>query len=90
MLEIQVWAWVRHTNVVGVKPINGITTIPLLVIGSPTVIQIHVSTNDKKAVQIHFHSKRPHTITRMNDNINMDSIIAGSMNDHCQMTISLT
>ena len=31
---------------------------------------------------IHFHAKRPHTITKMNDNKNMDSTIAGSMNAH--------
>jgi hypothetical protein len=34
----------------------------------------------KKTAQIGFHSKRSHTITNMNDNINMDSAIAGSMN----------
>ena len=31
----------------------------------------------KKLVQIPLHSKRSHTITRMNDNINIDSTIAG-------------
>jgi len=30
--------------------------------------------------QIHFHSKRPHTITKMNDNKNMGGTIAGSKN----------
>ena len=34
----------------------------------------------KKPTQIHFHSKRPHTIIKMNDLLNMDSTIAGSMN----------
>jgi hypothetical protein len=29
-----------------------------------------------------FHSKRPHTITKINDNINMDWTIAGSVNAH--------
>jgi len=33
----------------------------------------------KKAAQTGFHSKRPHTITKMNDNINIDSTIAGSV-----------
>ena len=32
-----------------------------------------------KTTLIHFHSKRPHTIIRMNDNINMDSITASRM-----------
>jgi uncharacterized protein YprB with RNaseH-like and TPR domain len=34
----------------------------------------------KKSTQIYFHSKRLHTITKMNDNINMVSTIAVSMN----------
>jgi hypothetical protein len=54
-----------------VKLVNGISTLPLLM-------------NDKKKIkktiknpaQIHFHLKRPHTITKMNDNKNMDSKIA--------------
>jgi hypothetical protein len=29
----------------------------------------------KKPAQICFHSKRPHTITKMNDNINMNSTV---------------
>jgi len=33
----------------------------------------------KKPAQIHFHSKRPHTMT-MNDNINMNIAIAESIN----------
>ena len=36
----------------------------------------------KKSVQISLHSKRPHTITEMNDNTNLDSTISGSMNTH--------
>ena len=34
----------------------------------------------KKPAQMHFHSKRSHTITKMDNNINMDSSKAGSMN----------
>ena len=37
-------------------------------------------TNDKIPAQIRFHSKRLQTITKMIDNIHMDSTIAGSMN----------
>jgi len=36
----------------------------------------------KKKEQTGFHSKRPHTITKMNDDINMNSAIAGSINDY--------
>ena len=35
-----------------------------------------------KAAQILLLSKRPHTITRMNDSINMDSTITESMSVH--------
>ena len=37
---------------------------------------------------LHSHSNRPHTITKMYDNINMDSKIAGSMNVRSQQTTS--
>jgi hypothetical protein len=50
----------------------------LLITGSPKAI--HIQTNDKKPAQILFHSKRPHINTKMNDNINMASTIAGSIN----------
>ena len=33
-----------------------------------------------KPTQIRVHAKRPHAITKMNDNINMDNTIQGSMN----------
>ena len=39
---------------------------------------IHIQKNDKKPTYICFHSKKPHTITKMNDNMNMDNIIARS------------
>jgi hypothetical protein len=39
----------------------------------------------KKPAQMHFHSKRSHTITKMDNNINMDSSKAGSMNDNINM-----
>jgi hypothetical protein len=50
---------------------------PLLITASPT--EIH-KRYKKKTPQIRFHSKRPHTITKMDDNRNMESTIAGSMN----------
>ena len=34
----------------------------------------------KKIAQIRVHSKRPHTITTNDDNINIGSVIAGSVN----------
>jgi hypothetical protein len=41
----------------GVKPVNGIPTHPLLIIGCPV------------AIYIHFHSKRPDTIRKLDGNI---------------------
>ena len=38
------------------------------------------NTYINKPTQTRVHTKRPHTITKMNDNINMDSTIPGSMN----------
>ena len=32
-----------------------------------------IYTNNKISAQIYFQSKRPHTITKMNDNKNMDN-----------------
>ena len=34
----------------------------------------------KKPLQIYSHSKRTHTMTKLNDKINMDNTTAGSMN----------
>ena len=39
----------------------------------------------KKICIILFHSKIPHTIIKVNDKINMDSTITGSMNDKINM-----
>jgi hypothetical protein len=36
--------------------------------------------NINKLTQTRVHTNRPHAITTMNDNINMDSTIPGSMN----------
>jgi hypothetical protein len=58
------------------KTVNGIPT-PLLITGSPTTL--HIETSHKIPAQIRFHSNRPHTITQMNDDIHMDSTIAGSV-----------
>ena len=33
-----------------------------------------------KPTQTRVHTRRPHAITKLNDNINMDSTILGSMN----------
>jgi hypothetical protein len=41
---------------------------------------LNTLNNKKKTAQICFHSKIPHTITKMNAKINMDSSIIGSMN----------
>jgi hypothetical protein len=51
----------------GVKPVNGIPNIPLLIIGSSTI----QTNNKKKTAQICLHTKRPHTIIKING-INID------------------
>ena len=57
------------------EPVNRISALPswyLDVLGYPTAIY----TNDKQcATQFHFHSNMPHTITKMNDNINMEFLV---------------
>ena len=62
----------------GVKQINQITTALLLIVGSPTINQIY--SYNKKPTKIRLQSERPSTITNLNDNINMDSTIAVSVN----------
>jgi len=60
----------------GFKLVHGIPIFTLLIFGSPTNTEIYKRWKEK-TVQIRFHSKIPYTITKMNDNINMDSTIAG-------------
>ena len=60
----------------GIKLVNGVTTLPLLDLQR----QYRFKQTIKIPAQIHFQSKIPHNITNKNDNINMDSTIAGSMN----------
>ena len=43
----------------------------------------------KRPAQIHLHSKRPHTITQMNDRLSLDSTITGSMKAHSEQITSL-
>ena len=69
--SLQVMACDRHSNVAGINPINGIPSLTLFIIGSPA---IHVRSNNR------LHSKRPNTITRMNDKVNIDSTMEGSVN----------
>ena len=60
-----------------IKPLNVALTLPLFNILSPTTMQI--LTNDKTPAQITSYSNKPQTIIKQNNNINMDSTIAGSM-----------
>jgi hypothetical protein len=75
-MEFQVLDWDRHNIWGGVKPLHSISQLSHLTIGSSTAIQIYIK---KKHEKICFHSIRPHTIIKMNDNINMDSTIAVSV-----------
>jgi len=49
----------------------------VLITGSPTAKH---KNKGYKPAQIRFHSDRPHTITKINDNINMGSTKAWSVN----------
>jgi hypothetical protein len=74
-LEIQVLTRDRHNNVAELNWLMGSQSFPLdNSIGN-------TYKNNEKPAQIRFHAKRPYnTITKMNDNINMESTIAGTMN----------
>ena len=65
-IQIQIYCMAR--------PVNGIVTIPFdnWISSDNTYINKHTQTR--------FHTNRPHTITKINDNINMDSTIPESMN----------
>jgi hypothetical protein len=62
-----------------VKLVNGIPTQSLSITGSPTPIQI--KKNNEISLHRFFSTQKDHnSITKMNDNTNMDSTIEGSMN----------
>jgi len=58
------------------NPING---IPTRLWQLDLQRQYSYRETTKKPAQICFHSKTPHTITKMNDNTNIDSTLTGSM-----------
>jgi hypothetical protein len=89
-LEIQVLAWDRHIDVVMLNWLIRSQPSPLDSCISITILYIYKKEKkkDNKPAQIRFHSKRPHTITKMKDNINMDSTIAGSMTARSYLTTS--
>jgi hypothetical protein len=78
-LEIQVLPWERHKKYDSVIPVNGIPTLPLWSLGIQWQY-VYINKRLKKPAQPRLHSKRSHTITKKNDNINMGSTIAGSIN----------
>ena len=82
---IKVLAWDKHKNVVALKWLMGSQSSPLDNLISNGITYIN---KRYKPPQIRLHSKRPHTITKMNDNINMDSTISGSTNARSELTIS--
>ena len=70
MLEIQVLAWDRHRNVAGLKQIQKFHFhLDKWVSNGNT----HIIKRNQNPAQIRFLSNRRHTITKMNDIINMDS-----------------
>ena len=65
MLEIQVLAWDRHKNVTGLNRLMG---------SQPSPLDKWISKRQciyKQHAPIRSHTTRPHTITKMNDNINI-------------------
>jgi hypothetical protein len=60
--------WDRHTNVVGVKLVNEIPDLTLLIAIYLKTIQVLIS-NKKHSALICSHSKGPFIITTMNDTI---------------------
>ena len=69
-LEFHVLSWDRDINVAGLNRFIGLHSKTL-----QRKIQL------KKHVEILFYSIGAHIITKMNDNINMDSTMAWSMNN---------
>ena len=68
-LEIQVLVCDRHNIFGEVRPVNGIPTLFVLIIRSPTTIQ--TKTNNKKRAQIDYHSKRPQKHGHYNRNMDI-------------------
>jgi hypothetical protein len=66
------FGWARKCG--GIMRAN--VNLNLLIIGSPTSIRTIKHRNAQK----HFHTKRPHAITKKNKNINIDNTI--TMNVH--------
>jgi hypothetical protein len=60
----------RHKSVAGLNWLMGSQPFPL----DNLKWQYIYKQIMKKPAQLHFHSKSPPAITKMNDNINMDSI----------------
>ena len=67
-----------HKNVMSLDRVMG-SSHSLLITGSPTIIHIYIYTHNKEPADL-FHSSKPHTITKMNGNMNMNNTISGSMN----------
>ena len=65
--------WNRDKHVAGLNWLIGSQT-------SRSPMTIQYIKKYKKPLQIYSHSKRTHTMTKLNDKINMDNTTAGSMN----------
>ena len=77
-MTYDILAWDRHKNMAGLNQVMGSPNPPSL----DDWVSKGNAINKKKTAQIRFHSKRLHIYYhKMNDNINLDSTIAGSMND---------
>jgi hypothetical protein len=81
-LGIQVLAWDRPKYMAELNRLMGCQTFLLdnMISNDNTYINKRYKNR-----HISLHSKRPYTSTKMNDNINMDSTIAGWTNDNINM-----
>ena len=77
-MEIHVLAWDRHNNVGVLNQIMGSHPSLYWIIGFPATIQILKKEKEKKNLHKFASIQKNHT--KMNDNINMDSTIVGSVN----------
>ena len=70
MMEMQIRAWERQNLELAKQ--EWMPTPPL------SILDLQGNSDIKKTLQIHFHSKRPHTITKLDND--MQSVLITSTN----------
>ena len=77
-LEIQVLAWERHKNVAGFNWLMGSQPSPL----DNWIFNSNTHLQTIKYLKRFAFTQKDQTLTKINDNINIDSTIAGPVNDN--------